>query len=85
MSKYNWSFFSFAHFQEGISLKEETAGSKPESTSRDDVTEATEPKAAPSHDAVVSGMPLSITSLLHPATAFPELLLFSWLHHQHPP
>lgn len=58
MSNYNWVFFSFANFQDGFSLKEETEGSKPELTSRDDVTEGTEPKAASSHEDVVSGMPL---------------------------
>ncbi|XP_017337057.2 microtubule-associated protein tau isoform X9 [Ictalurus punctatus] len=37
--------------------KEETAGSKPDSTSRDDVTEGTEPKAASDHEDVVSAAP----------------------------
>ncbi|XP_058260877.1 microtubule-associated protein tau [Hemibagrus wyckioides] len=38
-------------------LTEETEESKPESTSRDDVTEGTEPKAASTHEDVVSAAP----------------------------
>lgn len=58
MSKCNRIFFSSANCHDGLSFKEETAGSKPDSTSRDDVTEGTEPKAASDHEDVVSGMPL---------------------------
>lgn len=62
MGKGNWIYFSYATFQDGISLREETEGSKPDSTSRDHETvapeapDASEPKATSSHEDVVSGM-----------------------------
>ncbi|MCJ8749512.1 hypothetical protein PDJAM_G00177110 [Pangasius djambal] len=43
--------------KDGLSPKEETEGSKPESPSPDDVTEGTEPKAASSREDVVSAAP----------------------------
>ncbi|XP_046700196.1 microtubule-associated protein tau isoform X2 [Silurus meridionalis] len=43
--------------KDGISLKEDAEESKPESISQDDVTEETEPKAASSHEDVLSAAP----------------------------